>query len=563
MVKSRCRFCGNRYANAGIARHVSACKARSAIEGQTAVFSHLSVVDPHDANYRLDLLARPRTTLEDLDAWLREIWLECCGHLSIFRMGETSFTADPDPFWGERSTDVALSRLPGAADLHYTYDLGSPTDLRIRFLAPVEHADSGPGIVLAARNDPPPIACSCGADAIAIDRYEDWHDPFFCETCLQTEDLDIEGLAPLTNSPRMGVCGYYGPGSDPEGEYETRARAEAMIEDLPSRQDQLTIDGGTAEERSEVVAEYVARLSGPANTSTTNEAARFIVRNIEHFARRLREIVVEALNEDWKEPLRPRAPHIYALYLVGQLPDAPLFSALEEAMREDSRFFGRFGDAFDFLRSCTALFASLCRHEPGLLVRAAEDDGFIVPGRGCAIRALATLYLTGRLERSKVVRYLEGLADAVVASGNAFVADSLADAICAIYPDELIRVVQRLEREGLLKRSGTDYLDTIRRQLEQSRELHLMEMQQSDDYAWLDDPVFELEIILAEDAFFPMRDASLEPPGDPGRRVIAQPTPGAFSVRPDGALVRPVAKVGRNERCPCGSGRKYKHCCGR
>ncbi|WP_373280656.1 SEC-C metal-binding domain-containing protein, partial [Methylomonas koyamae] len=23
----------------------------------------------------------------------------------------------------------------------------------------------------------------------------------------------------------------------------------------------------------------------------------------------------------------------------------------------------------------------------------------------------------------------------------------------------------------------------------------------------------------------------------------------------------PLAKPGRNEACPCGSGRKYKHCC--
>jgi uncharacterized protein YecA (UPF0149 family) len=28
-------------------------------------------------------------------------------------------------------------------------------------------------------------------------------------------------------------------------------------------------------------------------------------------------------------------------------------------------------------------------------------------------------------------------------------------------------------------------------------------------------------------------------------------------------IVRTVPKVGRNEPCPCGSGKKYKHCCGR
>ena len=35
----------------------------------------------------------------------------------------------------------------------------------------------------------------------------------------------------------------------------------------------------------------------------------------------------------------------------------------------------------------------------------------------------------------------------------------------------------------------------------------------------------------------------------------------------DGAMVRPkpivAVKYGRNEPCPCGSGRKHKHCCGR
>jgi uncharacterized protein YecA (UPF0149 family) len=32
--------------------------------------------------------------------------------------------------------------------------------------------------------------------------------------------------------------------------------------------------------------------------------------------------------------------------------------------------------------------------------------------------------------------------------------------------------------------------------------------------------------------------------------------------RVSGGPSRPVRKVGRNERCPCGSGREYKHCHG-
>ena len=32
---------------------------------------------------------------------------------------------------------------------------------------------------------------------------------------------------------------------------------------------------------------------------------------------------------------------------------------------------------------------------------------------------------------------------------------------------------------------------------------------------------------------------------------------------PDSVPIRVEQHVGRNDRCPCGSGRKYKRCCGR
>ena len=38
--------------------------------------------------------------------------------------------------------------------------------------------------------------------------------------------------------------------------------------------------------------------------------------------------------------------------------------------------------------------------------------------------------------------------------------------------------------------------------------------------------------------------------------------PGMRSRRPSAPVVRDGRKVGRNEPCPCGSGRKYKHCHG-
>ena len=49
---------------------------------------------------------------------------------------------------------------------------------------------------------------------------------------------------------------------------------------------------------------------------------------------------------------------------------------------------------------------------------------------------------------------------------------------------------------------------------------------------------------------------------EPQRERVAQPMEtqgdGSYQSEP-----RRVKKVGRNDPCPCGSGKKYKNCCGR
>ena len=54
------------------------------------------------------------------------------------------------------------------------------------------------------------------------------------------------------------------------------------------------------------------------------------------------------------------------------------------------------------------------------------------------------------------------------------------------------------------------------------------------------------------------------PPEGPGDGNALELAPRAPAVAPPAAapFVRQVPKVGRNELCPCGSGKKYKHCHG-
>ncbi|MGE4565433.1 MAG: SEC-C metal-binding domain-containing protein, partial [Victivallaceae bacterium] len=56
--------------------------------------------------------------------------------------------------------------------------------------------------------------------------------------------------------------------------------------------------------------------------------------------------------------------------------------------------------------------------------------------------------------------------------------------------------------------------------------------------------------------------------GDPVITVDAQPVAGADELRQISTEIpitfrRVDPKVGRNDDCPCGSGRKYKKCCGK
>ena len=163
----------------------------------------------------MHLEASSEAMLDDLDGFLRETWLECCGHLSAFRLGERSFSASPmDGMWGiqDEPTSTKIGKLlsPGQT-LAYEYDFGSTTELMIRVVAERPGQPTQP-ITVLARNDLPEIKCvACERTATSLCSecsYED--DAWLCDACAATHECGEEMLLPVVNSPRMGVCGYSG-----------------------------------------------------------------------------------------------------------------------------------------------------------------------------------------------------------------------------------------------------------------------------------------------------------------------------------------------------------------
>jgi hypothetical protein len=103
----------------------------------------------------------------------------------------------------------------------YTYDFGSSTNLNMRVVTEREGlADPKDAVKLLARNLAPEFKCNvCGATATLI-LGGVWGDGnTYCKK--HAKKYEDEGLLlPIVNSPRVGVCGYDGPGRNYAHEFD-------------------------------------------------------------------------------------------------------------------------------------------------------------------------------------------------------------------------------------------------------------------------------------------------------------------------------------------------------
>jgi hypothetical protein len=204
----------------GMARHLRACpKRKQAVSadddtGAEGPLVHLQVEDAWTGQYWLHLEMNGSAPLEELDAYLRAIWLECCGHMSRFSAGG----------WG--TEEIAMRRKAGQVfrpgmGLVHIYDFGTES---VTFVKVVDVRRGKPTtfepIALMARNSPPVFLCQeCGGAATKLCLecvYEHDGPGALCEVHAEAHPHDEYGdPIALVNSPRVGMCGYDGPAEPP------------------------------------------------------------------------------------------------------------------------------------------------------------------------------------------------------------------------------------------------------------------------------------------------------------------------------------------------------------
>ncbi|HHT9145453.1 MAG TPA: hypothetical protein ACFYD4_07225 [Candidatus Wunengus sp. YC61] len=215
-----CSLCGGTFGKKAMTKHLTSCvkeKANAEMSSQkqkakSGKLFHLVVEGRYQPEYWINIAAPAQAKLENLDGFLRNIWVECCGHCSSFTIDGVTYSGSGESM-GDESMNIALNNvLVPRRKFYYEYDFGTTTDLALKVVSEYEGFIKGKDIQLMARNEPPAIMCdSCGkiATQVCADcvyNGEGW----LCDECASKHECGEEMLLPVVNSPRVGMCGYSG-----------------------------------------------------------------------------------------------------------------------------------------------------------------------------------------------------------------------------------------------------------------------------------------------------------------------------------------------------------------
>jgi len=219
--KGKCSLCGGTFSKGAMTRHLKSCKQKKGERGKTSCSKtprktksfHLVVEGRYEPEYWMHLEIPASAKLEVLDGFLRQTWLECCGHLSAFTIEGERYSSWPMEEYGEKGMNVALGEiLSPRIKFKHEYDFGTTTELTLRVVSEGKSEIKGKSIWLLARNDPPSITCeSCGKIATQVCTQCIWSGGgWLCDECAGEHECGEEMFLPVVNSPRVGMCGYSG-----------------------------------------------------------------------------------------------------------------------------------------------------------------------------------------------------------------------------------------------------------------------------------------------------------------------------------------------------------------
>ncbi len=151
----------------GIAKHLQTCKKRVDLyekAKKTEKYFELLLYGAYNKDYWLIIQIKENATLDDLDRFIRDIWVECCGHLSVFEIDGVSYEREPDD------------------------DFGSTTEIMVKVLDHYSAQKQNEKVVILSRNNPPEFACSICGNSRSLKRESFFINPTIFPLCKTIQD---------------------------------------------------------------------------------------------------------------------------------------------------------------------------------------------------------------------------------------------------------------------------------------------------------------------------------------------------------------------------------------
>ncbi|NRT71665.1 SEC-C metal-binding domain-containing protein [Clostridium beijerinckii] len=185
-MQGRCYYCNKELTERTIKRHAKSCSVmKKSIEEKMNQAKEvreqfiISMKDKYNPSlYCIYVSIDAKLQLQHLDKFIRDIWVECCGHLSAFHIDEEIYHDNSDEQY--EMNFYLKDVLNINKKFEYEYDFGSTTYLTLEVVDIIQVPSEFSQVEVIARNNPE------------------------------------EGK--FNNSPRDGVCGYIG-NKDAEKEY--------------------------------------------------------------------------------------------------------------------------------------------------------------------------------------------------------------------------------------------------------------------------------------------------------------------------------------------------------
>jgi hypothetical protein len=219
--------------------------------------------------------------------------------------------------------------------------------------------------------------------------------------------------------------------------------------------------------------------------------------------------------------------HIYAMYLLAQFREKKAYPLIFS-------FFSLPGELASELtgdlvtESLHRILASVSCGDLGLIQSLAENEQADEFVRYAALESLLCLVAAGEISREEVMGYYKSLFNSSRTREPFHYWNGLVSCSTDLYPEEVLPEIKQAFAEGLVDEMFID-LGFVDRRLALGKEQVLAELGDG-KFKLIEDTVAEMEWWAC------FHETQQQ--------------------------VATKRKVGRNEPCPCGSGRKYKKCCG-